>query len=94
MSIKSDAMIVTGGVVLVVIGVWYLKSLASGAIDSVTENVGAAVDWTVTQAKEAVPYVNPADSGNIVNRGVNGIGGAITGDQNWTLGGQIYDWTH
>lgn len=39
-------------------------------------------------------YFNPFDSGNIINSGVSGIGGAITGDKNWTLGGQIYDWLH
>ncbi|WP_377704938.1 hypothetical protein [Pseudoduganella sp. UC29_71] len=39
-------------------------------------------------------YFNPFDSGNVINSGVSGIGGAITGNSNWTLGGQIYDWLH
>lgn len=43
---------------------------------------------------EAVDLVNPASSGNIVNRAVTATGAAVTGDSNWTLGGWIYDLTH
>lgn len=45
-------------------------------------------------ASEVGTALNPADSQNIVNRGVNGIGAAISGDTNWTLGGWVYDITH
>jgi hypothetical protein len=31
---------------------------------------------------------------NAAAASVDWIGGAISGDNNWTLGGAIYDWTH
>ena len=37
---------------------------------------------------------NPTSNNNIVNQGVSGVGGWVTGNKNWTLGGQIYDWFH
>lgn len=48
----------------------------------------------VEAAKAALPYVNPADEHNLVNQAVLGVGSAITGDKDWSLGSQIYDWTH
>lgn len=42
----------------------------------------------------AAPYVNPLDSRNLAYSGVNAVGGAITGDTGFTLGGWIYDITH
>jgi len=44
--------------------------------------------------EDALPYVNPADSNNLVNQGVTGIGSWITDNPYWTLGGSIYDSTH
>jgi len=41
--------------------------------------------------------VNPASTGNVVYSGVNAIGDIFndgTNNDDWTLGGQIYDWTH
>jgi hypothetical protein len=32
--------------------------------------------------------------GTLANKGINAAGEAITGQEGWTLGGQIYDWTH
>lgn len=52
----------------------------------------AAVDALKGAAGSAVQLVNPADRGNIVNRGVEAVGSSVTGDPNWTLGGAIYDW--
>jgi hypothetical protein len=48
----------------------------------------------VDMAGDALPYFNPADSKNIINQGVNGLGQIVTGDESWTLGGSIYDATH
>lgn len=38
--------------------------------------------------------LNPASSDNVVNRALEQLGQAVTGEDNWTLGGQIFDWTH
>jgi hypothetical protein len=38
--------------------------------------------------------LNPASPDNLVNRGLSAIGAAITGEPEWSLGGQVYDWTH
>jgi hypothetical protein len=42
----------------------------------------------------AVDKVNPASANNFVNQGVESLGQAITGDENFTLGGWAFDWTH
>lgn len=41
-----------------------------------------------------VNAVNPASDQNLIYRGVNAIGSAATGSNDWSLGGAIYDWTH
>jgi hypothetical protein len=46
----------------------------------------------VAAASDAVAIVNPADSRNIVNRGVSAIGEVVTGQEGWSLGMQIADW--
>ncbi len=38
--------------------------------------------------------INPVNHDNVFSTSVNSIGGALTNDNNWTLGGQIYDWIH
>lgn len=40
-------------------------------------------------AKAAAAVVNPADSRNVVNRAVTAAGTAATGNESWTLGGQL-----
>lgn len=43
-------------------------------------------------AKEVVTKdLNPANTDNIVNRGVSSVGEAVTGQKGWSLGGAIYD---
>jgi len=83
MSIKTDVLIV-GGVALALLGIaWYAKK-------KLTDTGGALVDTVA----EAVPYVNPADSRNVVYGGVNAVGAAVTGDSSFSLGSWIYDMTH
>lgn len=38
--------------------------------------------------------INPASSDNLVNRGVNALGGYIAGENDWSLGGWIYENTN
>ena len=42
----------------------------------------------------AADAVNPTSANNLAYRGVNSIGASVTGDQNWSLGGAIYDLLH
>lgn len=35
---------------------------------------------------------NPTSDNNLIYRGVNAVGGAISGSDNWSLGTKIYDW--
>lgn len=63
------------------------RGVGGGTVDLVTGVIGGAYD--------ALPSaVKPSSPDNIVYRGVNGIGGAISGERDWTLGGWIYDITH
>lgn len=56
------------------------------------------IGYKLYGAKEAVgaalDKVNPASSNNFVNQGVESLGQAITGDENFTLGGWAFDITH
>lgn len=45
----------------------------------------------VTAAANAV---NPVNHDNVFASGVNGVGTAVTGDDDFSLGARIYDWTH
>ena len=53
--------------------------------------VGSAA---VDTAKEAAWAVTPWNNDNVIYGGVNSAGAAITGDNNFSLGGWIYDKTH
>lgn len=64
---------------------------------------GDIVEAATEVADQVIVAVNPADSQNIVNRGVTAVGSAIVtnpngigknADGSWTLGGSIYDLTH
>lgn len=87
MGLKTDAEVMGVGIVLAILAAWYLKN-------KVVDGLGAGVDAIKDAAETVAPYVNPADNRNVVYSGVNGIGGAISGDSSWTLGGWIYDVTH
>lgn len=45
-------------------------------------------------ASAALDAVNPNSRSNVVYGGVNSVGATLTGDQNFTLGGAVYDWWH
>lgn len=58
----------------------------------------AFIGYKLSGAKEVlgavVDKVNPASDKNLAYQGVNGIGSALTGDSDFTLGGWAYDSTH
>jgi hypothetical protein len=61
---------------------------------SVRQTLAKAANGAKALASGAIDAINLANDQNIVNRGVSAIGGAISGDQSWTLGGWIYDIMH
>jgi len=49
---------------------------------------------TVEVVGDVAEAINPVNPDNIFNEGVNSVGSAISGDDDWSLGGWIYDITH
>lgn len=58
--------------------------------------VALAVLYIYTDAKRAAvavgTAVNPVNPNNVINQGVNGIGAAVTGSDDWSLGTQLHKW--
>jgi hypothetical protein len=75
---------------------WLLYAAAIAAVGYVAWKVTKAASAGVTVATEAarsvVAAVNPADERNLINRGVSAAGAAVTGDESWSLGGQLAEW--
>lgn len=69
-------------------------TLGAAAIAAVYLIVKKAAGAASEVVDKVVPAINPADSRNIVNQGVESVGKTISGDSGWTLGGWIYDLTH
>jgi len=83
MALKDDALIVGGAALAILLVGWLAKRQVGAAIDSVVETVAPIV-----------PYVNPADSNNVVYQANAWVGAQLTGDPNFTLGNWLYDETH
>lgn len=79
--------LIAGGVGLA----WYAYTQIKTGLENVTAGAGKAARQV---ADATITAVNPASEGNLVNRGVSGLGGWISGNDNWNLGGWIYDITH
>jgi hypothetical protein len=75
---------------------WLLYGAAVAVLGYVGWKLSKAAAAGAGVAAEAVQSVvaavNPADEKNIVNRGVSAAGAAVTGDESWTLGGQLAEW--
>ncbi len=69
-----------------------------GAVAAVGVLGVVGIWYTKRQAAKAVETVgdalNPVSQTNIFNRGVNSVVQTLTGKENQTLGGWIYDITH
>src|SRR5262245_39147956 len=70
-----------GGVVLLV---YYL------ARKTVTDVAGAVGEGAAAVGRA----VNPVSDQNLIYRGIGAVGGAVSGDSSWSLGGAIYDLLH
>lgn len=51
------------------------------------------LDWFKDQAPPPGSF-DPTSDKNLAYRGANAVGGALTGDDNFTVGGWLYDLTH
>jgi hypothetical protein len=75
---------------------WLLYAAAIAAVGyvawKVTKAAGAGVTVATEAARSVVAAVNPADDRNLANRAVSAAGAAITGDDSWSLGGQLAEW--
>jgi hypothetical protein len=85
MSLKLGALdpkwiILAAGVALLLYELKKGVAAAANALPGAAAAVGAAVD--------------PTNPNNLAYSGVNKVVGALTGDQNETLGGWLYDLTH
>jgi hypothetical protein len=83
MKLTTEATLLCVAVVGAVLAARYAAGKLSDLGGAVADGVAATV-----------PYINPAYSHNVINTGVSGIGSAITGKDDWSLGTQIYDWLH
>jgi len=61
---------------------------AGGVVLYKANKAGQAIKETVSKD------LNPASNENIINKGVSSVGASISGNENWSLGGWIYDITH
>jgi hypothetical protein len=75
-----------------------LATSNTGAVLAIGLIGGFAIYYTTKKANETIVTVgnaiNPVNQDNIFNRGVNSVVQNLTGDDNQTLGGWIYDITH
>lgn len=83
MSIKADVIAIgIAGAVLLAAG-WYAKKKA---VQVAQEVKNAAI--------KAAPYVNPMDDRNLAYGGVNAVGAALSGENEWRFGTWLYDIAH
>ncbi len=62
---------------------WQYRRIAGGAEEVITSVKDVAGD--------VVTAINPASTENILYSGISKAGAAMTGDNDWNLGGAIYD---
>ena len=66
-----------------------------GVVVALSAVAAVTVWYTKKQATQAIDVVgdaiNPVSQTNIVNRGVNAVGAVLSSNDNFTLGGWLYD---
>lgn len=99
---KTKTYLMIGGGLLALLVLNQLTKTAknnSSIVDNIGESIGGAVvgsasDLVFGTAAGVVGALSPYNDQNIFYRGVNKLGGAITQDKSFNLGGWIYDKTH
>ena len=77
LDLTGGGVIALAGLAVVGLGAWWIYS-QRGAI--------------ANTAAKAADAVNPASQSNLVNRSVSAAGAALTGQADWSLGGQLAEW--
>lgn len=94
--VSADLLIKLALAAAAVGAVYLIWRKASTVAGDVLQSAGEVADQVITG-------LNPADSGNVVNRAVAAVGGSLVSDPagpgknadgSWSLGGWIYDVTH
>lgn len=82
----DDAKVIALGAAVAVVGVllWRAAAKAGEVASAVADGVAEVVSTDL----------NPASSSNLVNRGVEAVGQAVTGDPSWSVGGWVWDVFH
>lgn len=80
MAVATETKLIAAGAVVVLVVLWYAKNKVSQA-------AGAVGDVLTHE-------LNPASDQNLVYSGISGLGASVSGKDDWTLGGWIYDVTH
>lgn len=86
--VSADLLIKLAMTAAVVGVVYYGYKKLSGAAGEALGNAASTITETVTTT------LNPASDKNIIYKGVNAVGGAVSGSDSWSLGSWIYDITH
>lgn len=66
----------------------------TGAVIAIAVIGAAALYYTSKKAVDVGQAINPVNDDNIFASGVDAVGAKLSGNENWTLGGWIYDITH
>lgn len=109
-TLKDDAVKVGAMVVLAALGLWWLKSkgvftaldptdpnnIVNRTVEGLYQSVTGSTGTIGTDIYDATHggALDVTSQNNVIYTGVNGIGSAVSGDENFTLGGWIYDITH
>lgn len=74
-------------------GIQSIGDIIDGAGESITQGRDDAWNYVTSQIPDAI---KPTSDQNLIYKGVNAVGGAVTGDTsgNWSLGSWLYDVTH
>lgn len=81
--VDGNVAIIGGATILILVAGWYLTSKAEKATGAVVNGV-----------KAVAPYINPADSRNLIYSGINAVGSVVTDDLDFSLGSWLYDVLH
>ena len=81
LQLSGGGVLAVAGVAVLGLGAWWVYSKRGAVAAAAGAAAGAVAD-----------AVNPASPTNLVNRAVSAAGEAATGQEGWSLGGQLAEW--
>lgn len=103
MKLPSQTALVGGVAVAGLLLWWFVQkgnakavggAVGSAAVDLITGTVGGVVKETGTTVFGNANALVPQSPDNLAYGGINALGSAATGDQNFSLGSWLYNVTH